>query len=110
MNNWIILEKGCETPKHGEKVLITIWMDNSRGKGTDIEYVVDVGEYNRICGYLDAELHDLLYTNAGFDTDNDWDEGQPIKVIAWMPIPKPYIPEENVVENTLMEENNNEQS
>jgi hypothetical protein len=26
----------------------------------------------------------------GFDTDNDWDEGQEVHILAWMPLPEPY--------------------
>lgn len=93
MSKWIYIEKGCEMPQHGDRVLISLWIDNSYGKGVDIVHEVDVGVYNQYDGGIPSEYNGSIYTNAGFDTDNDWDYGQPIKVIAWMSLPAPYMHE-----------------
>lgn len=85
--NWIPIVEGCEMPDEGDEVLITIQSDASYGKGTNIEYYTDLGVYQKCGGYLDTPL-----PGDGFDTCNDWDEGQPIEVIAWMPKPIPYKP------------------
>ena len=82
---WIPITKGCEMPAHDDSVLITIWMDNSYGKGTDIDLAVDMGIYQDDGGYIDS-----ANGIGGFDTTGDWDEGQPIKVVAWANEPKPY--------------------
>ncbi|MEY8573680.1 hypothetical protein AALD01_04615 [Oscillospiraceae bacterium 21-37] len=39
-----------------------------------------------------SERLDEKYSPDGgyFNTNNDWIEGQPCKVLAWMPLPAPY--------------------
>ena len=34
------------------------------------------------------------YIDGFWDTVVDWDEGNDVHVLAWMPLPKPYIPKE----------------
>lgn len=87
MNNWIPIVEGCKMPNEGDDVLVTIWSDESYGKGTDIRHYVDIGSYRvSVFSYLETDI-----PGCGFDTTNDWDEGQPVKVIAWMPKPEPYV-------------------
>lgn len=86
-SNWIPVSK--EPPTEAQHVLITIKTDNSYGRGTKVEYEVDVATFHKNNGYLESSCG-----NGFFDTDNDWDEGQPIKVIAWMPKPKAYLEKE----------------
>lgn len=76
-------------PEEGQIVLITIWSDWSYGHGTDIETEVDIATFNTRGGYIPV---DKKYSPDGgyFDTNNDWIEGQPCKVLAWMPLPVPY--------------------
>ena len=80
---WIPVENNL--PEEGQEVLITIKMDDSYGLGTKIVYEVDVATFCKNSGYIDSACG-----NGFFDTDNDWDEGQPICVIAWMPKPIAY--------------------
>ena len=85
MSEWIIIEEGCKLPNPCESVLVSIVTDWSYGKGTDVCYEVDYAQFQDDgSGYLDTIL-----PGVGFDTNNDWDEGQPIKVVAWMPLPEP---------------------
>lgn len=86
-SNWIPVNK--ELPKEAQHILITIKTDNSYGRGTKIEYAVDVATFHKNDGYLESACG-----NGFFNTDNDWDEGQPITVVAWMPKPKPYLEKE----------------
>lgn len=86
MNRWISIEPGCKMPAEGEEVLITVCEDMSYGKYTDVELHTDIGSYSKEGGYIDS-----ANGIGGFDTINDWDEGQPIKVIAWMKKPDPYL-------------------
>lgn len=46
---------------------------------TEWEYHTDVADFTFEEGYIE-----------GWDTFNDWDEGQECHVIAWMPLPEPY--------------------
>ena len=39
--------------------------------------------------FTDAAFYTGEYID-GFETFNDWDEGQEIHIIAWMPLPEPY--------------------
>lgn len=85
--NWIPVSE--RLPEEGQIVLITIWSDWSYGHGTDIETEVDIATFNTGGGYIPV---DTKYSPDGgyFDTNNDWIEGQPCKVLAWMPLPAPY--------------------
>ena len=47
------------------------------------EYHVDVAINSGMIG-------DTCYIDNYWNTFNDWDEGQEIHVVAWMPLPKPY--------------------
>ena len=85
--NWIPIADGCNMPKDGEEVLVTVWMDNSwHPEASDITVVVDIAIYTEaICDWV------VSANGVGsFTTANDWYEGQPIKAIAWMPMPEPY--------------------
>lgn len=84
-NKWIPINKD-HLPSSGEEVLITFTEDWSYGKGTDVHMHVITATYNS-CGGC---LNNPEGIPGGFDTDDDWDEGQPIKILAWMPFPKPY--------------------
>lgn len=46
-------------------------------------------EEGQVDGYIPV---DEKYSPDGgyFDTNNDWIEGQPCEVLAWMPLPAPY--------------------
>ena len=69
-------------PQHSETVIITICQDLSYGKNTDISIVVCEGTYDEDGGYIPSGNK-----IGGFDTYNDWDEGQPITVTHWQPFP-----------------------
>lgn len=62
-------------PKEGDIVLVTLKIDWSYGKGTDIETQIDIATY---------------YGEDGFGMFCDWNEGQTVEVVAWMPLPEPY--------------------
>lgn len=81
--DWIPVNK--KLPAEGQEVLVTIEMDNSYGHGTEIDQVVDLAYFNKYKGYIKSDSN-----NGFFDTTNDWDEGQPISVIAWAQKPIPY--------------------
>lgn len=76
-------------PEEGQEVLVTIWEDGSYGKGTDIHTAVDMATFYTGGGYIPV---DEKYSPDGgyFNTYNDWVEGQPCKILAWMPLPEPY--------------------
>lgn len=80
---WIPVNK--ELPEEGQEVLVTIETDDSYGKGTKIVYEVDLAKFHKETGYIKS-----ANGNGFFNTDNDWDEGQPIQVIAWMSKPGAY--------------------
>ena len=80
---WTRIVPDCQMPDEADEVLITIEQDESYGKGTKISYEVTLGEYHKEQGYLES-------ANGFFDTTDDWDEGQPIRVIAWMKKPTAY--------------------
>ena len=85
-DTWIKIEEGCLMPDDGDEVLVTIRSDYSYGKGTDIQLDVDLGQYREMSGYIFTNVQGL----GGFDTINDWDEGQPISIIAWMKRPQAF--------------------
>lgn len=77
-------------PEEGQEVLVTIWWeDSSDGKETDIHRDVDIGVFHSGRGYIPIEgKYDP--EDGYFSTNNDWLEGEPCGVTAWMPLPKPY--------------------
>ena len=81
---WVPIVKGCEMPHEGEEVLIMICMDIGVGGNHDIRTVVDLGNFTDRGFYIPS-----IVPGTGFDTKNDWDEGQPIYAVAWMPKPEP---------------------
>ena len=84
---WIPFSSGI-LPEENQEVWVSLWIDDSYGKGTDISYEVDLGEFSTLEGYLPVESNGVHY---GFmETVNDWNEGQPIKVLAWWPKPISY--------------------
>lgn len=82
---WIPLEE--RVPEENQEVLITLEIDWSYGRGTDIKYEVDIATFSKFGGYISTEY-------GYFDTPNDWLEGQPCDVVAWLPLPEPYKKEE----------------
>jgi len=42
--------------------------------------------------FVDVADSEGSYIDGYWDTFNDWDEGQETHIIAWMPLPDPYIP------------------
>ena len=81
---WVPIVKGCEMPHEGEEVLIMICMDIGVGSNHAIRTVVDLGNFTDRGFYIPS-----IVPGTGFDTKNDWDEGQPIYAVAWMPKPEP---------------------
>lgn len=71
MNDWILVKD--RLPDTYDTVLITIREDWGEGW----EYHVDCGNYE--------EIHKCWYVF------NDWEEGQPFEIIAWQPLPEPYL-------------------
>lgn len=65
---------------------------NLDSKGTDIRLYVDMAKYQTGGGYIPVE-EKYCPESGYFNTYNDWYEGQPVKILAWMPTPKPYSPE-----------------
>lgn len=63
----------CKTklPDNGNTVLITV---RERCLDEEWRYDTDVATWN----------------GERWETFNDWDEGQEVEIIAWMPLPKPY--------------------
>lgn len=80
---WIPVNQSL--PYNGAKVLITTVRDNSGGKFSDIEYSVEVAEYNKHGGNV---------TNAqmigGFNIQEKINKANPICATAWMSLPEPY--------------------
>ena len=98
MSKWIPITSGCEMPYDQESVLVTICEYNNYGGGAGkLYFYTDIGTYDSQGGYLDSSNG-----VGGFDTFNDWDEGQPIKVIAWMKKPKPYFSSNNAFDQELL--------
>lgn len=87
---WLLSTKKPEFPN--DSCLIMVLEDESYGKMTDLRVKVCEGLVG--CGgYISAANGEY-----GFDTLNDWDEGQPICVTHWMPFPQPCeISKENMV-------------
>lgn len=79
---WTRIVPGCEMPKLGEEVLVLLHDQGYESQPYD-KYEVDLGMYNSCVPYIWTPYNEL----GGFDTYNDWYEGQNIKVIAWMPKP-----------------------
>ena len=87
---WIPIKEGCRLPYPGEEVQVTIWIDESRGRGSRIVYAVD----NAIFSYTGVGR--TIGASAGrysFVTMSEWDEGWPVRVIAWRPKPLPMLAE-----------------
>ena len=75
-------------PNEGDDVLYTLIVDYSYGKGTEIVKFVCDGEYKK----EKEDIYDAPASNGNgyFEMDTDYDEGQPIEVIAWMPKPEAF--------------------
>mgnify|MGYP003533687129 CR=1 FL=1 len=80
MNNWIPIDGKHELPTEKQQCFITVWEDWSYGKGTQISIDVDWSEFVLKDSYIP-----IGDNGEGFNTFNDWKEGQPVKVLAWMP-------------------------
>ena len=88
-NLWIpCTDENAKMPEEGEEVLCTLKEDWSYGDEKDVQYHVFEGEYKTI----KEDCYDMPAANGKgyFEAINDWDEGQPLSVIAWMPKPVPY--------------------
>lgn len=86
---WIpCTDENANMPEEGDEVLCTLKEDCSYGEGTDIQYHVFEGMYK----LTKESCYDMPAANGKgfFEACNDWDEGQPLSVIAWMPKPMPY--------------------
>lgn len=86
---WIsCTDENAKMPEEGDEILCTLKEDWSYGKGTDIQYHVFEGEYK----LTKEDCYDMPAANGKgyFGACNDWDEGQPLSVIAWMPKPDAY--------------------
>lgn len=86
---WIpCTDENATMSEEGEEVLCTLKEDWSYGKGTDVQHHVFEGEYK----LTKEDCYDMPAANGKgyFEANNDWDEGQPLAVIAWMPKPVPY--------------------
>lgn len=55
------------------------------------EYEIDFGWWSKISKYDNCKKKWVDY--FGWTVGNDWDEGQGMEVIAWQPLPEPYIGE-----------------
>jgi hypothetical protein len=80
MNNWIPIDGKHILPNDKQHCFITVWEDWSYGEGTEISIDVDWGQYS--LGHSYININDK---GDGFNTYNDWKEGQPVKILAWMP-------------------------
>lgn len=78
-NRWIPISE--KLPKEAEYVAIVVMSDDSYGGGTDISYTVDLGAYCTGDGDIECD-------GGFFFTCHDINEGQPCKVVAWMPLPE----------------------
>lgn len=86
---WIpCTDENAKMPEEGEEVLCTLKEDWSFGEGTDIQCHVFEGMYK----LTKEDCFDMPAANGKgyFETCNDWAEGQPLSVIAWMPKPEAY--------------------
>lgn len=79
---WVKIEPDCEMPEEFDEVLILLHDRGYSGNPCDV-YAVDIGIYEKNVPYIWSLFPEL----GGFDTVGDWDEGNDIKVIAWMPKP-----------------------
>ena len=80
MSNWIPIDGKHDLPIEKQQCFITIWTDWSYGKGTEICIDVDWGQFSLGKSYININDN-----GDGFNTFNDWKEGQPVKILAWMP-------------------------
>lgn len=94
---WIPIGPGCKMPDEGEEVLITLWMDESHGRGSKIIYSVDIGFY---CPRGDFYIPDATGKH-GFNTQTDWIEGDPTIVVAWKPKSLPFTYSFDMTEKLL---------
>ena len=86
---WIpCTDENAKMPEEGDEVLCTLKEDWSFGNQRDVQYHVFEGEYK----LTKEDCYDMPAANGKgyFEANNDWDEGQPLSVIAWMPKPIPY--------------------
>lgn len=80
MSDWIPIEGKHKLPDENQQCFITVWEDWSYGRGTDISIDIDLGQFSLKNSYININDN-----GDGFDAFNDWREGQPVKVLAWMP-------------------------
>jgi hypothetical protein len=87
----------CESREEQEEVLNKLnrrWIPCSERMPDDDTIInVIVSGYEVWDGkktlFVDCATYPGSYID-GFDTDNDWDEGQEVHILAWMPLPEPY--------------------
>jgi hypothetical protein len=87
MSKWINVYD--RLPKHLENVIIAVKSDYGNG---DIEIDVCAGKYiNFENDVLDEAIYNIKSANriGGFDIYENLNEGQPIEVTHWMPMPEP---------------------
>lgn len=85
---WIKTEPHCEMPEESDEVLILLHDRGYKESPCDV-YEVDLGTYNKHLPYIWSLFPEL----GGFDTVNDWIEGNKIEVVAWMPKPPAKLEE-----------------
>lgn len=86
---WIsCTDENAKMPEEGDEVLCTLRLEWPHGNSTDIRHFVFEGEYK----LAKENYYDMPAANGKgyFEANNDWDEGQSLAVIAWMPKPKAY--------------------
>lgn len=86
---WIpCTDENAKMPNEHEEVLCTLKEDWSLGDEKDVQYHVFEGVYKT----YKEDCYDIPAANGKgyFESCNDWDEGQPLSVIAWMPKPEAY--------------------
>lgn len=86
---WIpCTDEHAKMPNDGDEVLCTLKENWSFGKGEDVQYHVFEGMYK----LTKEDCFDIPAANGKgyFEADNDWNEGQPLSVIAWMSKPEAY--------------------